>query len=116
MLTIDLIAEIAHEANAAYCRSIGDITQPHWLGAPDWQQESAMDGVTSILDGSVTSPEQSHENWMALKLIDGWKFGATKDTTLKTHPNLLPYSELSPEQRTKDEIFFRIVRALTNIE
>ena len=31
------IAMLCHSINAAYCRSLGDDTQPSWDDAPDWQ-------------------------------------------------------------------------------
>lgn len=116
MLKIELIAEIVHEANAAYCRSIGDNSQPTWAAAPDWQKESAIDGVESILSGDVWSPEDSHDNWLALKEVEGWTYGAVKDTTLKTHPCMLPYNKLPGEQKVKDKIFFALVKALMAVE
>ena len=39
------IASICHEANRAYCLSIGDESQPEWATAPDWQRVSAINGV-----------------------------------------------------------------------
>ena len=39
------IARICHEANAAYCLSLGDTSQTDWDNAPDWQKKSAINGV-----------------------------------------------------------------------
>jgi hypothetical protein len=40
-----LIAMVAHEVNKAYCQSIGDNSQPTWREAPEWQTDSAINGV-----------------------------------------------------------------------
>lgn len=105
------IAQIVHEANRAYCQTIGDDSQVAWLNAPEWQRSSAVDGVVGILDGRITRPEQSHENWLAEKERTGWKFGPVKDADKKEHPCFVPYSELPAAQKVKDAIFFGIVKA-----
>jgi len=109
----NLIAKICHNVNRAYCESIGDHSQPHWDVAPDWQKESAVDGVEFHLANEV-SPEQSHENWMEHKEKDGWSYGDVKDAVKKTHPCMLPYDELPVEQRTKDHLFKAIVDSFKN--
>lgn len=105
------IANIVHEANRAYCRTLGDESQVSWYDAPEWQRASAINGVEGILNGTITKPEQSHESWLAEKERTGWKYGPVKDSEKKEHPCFVPYGELPPEQQTKDAIFFSIVRA-----
>lgn len=103
--TVELLAKLSHEINRAYCAAVGDNSQVEWDDAPDWQKGSARAGVRAVLNGEATSPEQQHELWMKLKLDEGWVFGATKDPEMKTHPCLLPYEKLPPEQRAKDHLF-----------
>lgn len=62
------IAKTCHEVNKAYCESIGDNSQPDWKGAPEWQKNSAINGVDFHISNDVT-PEQSHQNWMKDKLF-----------------------------------------------
>jgi hypothetical protein len=105
------IAEVTHTANKAYCESIGDHSQVGWEFAPDWQKNSAVNGVNGVLlDGR--GPERSHEGWMAEKIAAGWVYGATKDPEAKTHPCLVPYAELPPEQKRKDSLFVTIVNTM----
>lgn len=106
------IARVCHEANRAFCVSLGDESQPGWDDAPEWQQESARCGVYGILTGEITSPEDSHVSWSRQKLDDGWRYGEVKDPEAKTHPCLVPYDRLPHEQQTKDHIFHAIVRAM----
>ena len=112
MTDILLIAKVCHDANREYCALSGDHTQVMWYSAPDWQRESAIDGVTHALDNPNAGPEDSHQNWWAGKIADGWKYGEVKDPVAKTHPCMVPYSKLPEFQRKKDALFLAIVRAL----
>ena len=110
-MTAQDIARIVHEANRAYCQTIGDDSQVSWGTSPDWQRESAVKGVEGILSGAISTPEQSHESWLAEKARTGWTYGPVKDAEKKEHPCFVPYAQLPPEQQVKDAIFFAIVKA-----
>jgi hypothetical protein len=112
-VNVEQIARIAHEANRAYCLSIGDESQWPWDIAADWQRDSAICGVMATLT-SNGGPAEQHRNWMAHKEADGWKYGPVKDPGKKEHPCMVPYHELPVEQRAKDHLFQGVVRALYN--
>jgi hypothetical protein len=112
MLSTYQIARIAHEVNRAYCKALGDNTQPSWEHAPDWQQRSALDGVAFHVMTPDASPSASHDNWLEQKRIEGWQYGPVKNAETKEHPCFLPYESLPLEQRAKDFIFKAVVRAI----
>ena len=105
---VNLVAKICHEVNRAYCRSLGDESQVSWDEAPDWQKDSAINGVNFHLNNDRT-PEESHESWLAQKEAEGWKYGPVKDVDKKEHPCFVPYSELPAEQKAKDYLFKAVV-------
>lgn len=107
-----LAAKTAHEVNRAYCYALGDYSQPFWDDAPDWQKDSVVAGVKAILANPDTTSEQSHANWYAYKLAEGWSYGPVKDPEKKLHPCMVAYSELPAEQRVKDHLFGAAVRAV----
>lgn len=108
MTDIVQIAKVAHNVNRAYCKSIGDDSQPVWEDAPTWQQESAINGVRFHLTAD-RSPEDSHNSWMKQKSDEGWVWGLNKDAEKKTHPCMVPYGDLPIEQRVKDYLFKAVV-------
>jgi len=105
------IARVCHEANRGWCAANGDLSQPAWDDAPEWQRESAVLGVTGILEGRITRPEESHESWLAQKVADGWVYGEVKNPAAKQHPCMVAYAEIPEDQRQKDAIFFGVVRS-----
>jgi len=111
-MKVEQIAEICHEANRVYCKSIGDNSQPTWADAPDWQKKSAIAGVKYHMENPNSLPEDSHNSWLREKEADGWSYGDVKDPVAKTHPCFVPYAELPIEQQKKDHLFLNIVRAL----
>lgn len=109
---VEAIAKACHEHNAAFCRSIGDDSQPTWEAAPEWQRNSAVAGVMLHVCDADASPSASHDSWMAQKLAEGWKHGDVKDVEAKTHPCIVPFEQLPPEQQFKDVLFKQTVHAL----
>jgi hypothetical protein len=115
-LTVEEIANVAHQINKAYCAAIGDLSQPEWELAPDWQRQSAINGVKAHIDSGLTMlPEDSHISWMKQKESEGWIYGEVKDAEKKTHPCMVPYQALSIEQRTKDYLFREVVHTLVKL-
>lgn len=105
------LARLAHEVNRAYCASLGDLSQPRWEDAPEWQRTSAIAGVEFTLANPEAPPSASHESWLKQKRADGWAYGPEKDPERKLHPCFVPYDQLPPEQRAKDYLFQGVVRA-----
>jgi len=106
------VARIAHEINAAYCRALGDDSQPEWDNAPDWQKDSAVNGVKFHLEHPDSTPEDSHKSWLKQKEAEGWKYGKVKNAETKEHPCFVPYDELPTENKAKDYLFKQVVASL----
>lgn len=107
---LEACAQACHEVNRAYCRALGDYSQLPWDHAPDWQKKSAIDGMKGALEGNT--PEQQHEQWLADKVRDGWTHGIVKNAEEKTHPCLVSYDKLPPEQQAKDHLFITTAKSV----
>jgi len=112
MLSIEKIAQVCHEANKAYCETLGDMSQLPWNAAPEWQTKSAIDGVIFHIKNPGATPGRSHDNWLKTKAAEGWSYGPVKDTQKKEHPCFVEYSDLPAEQKAKDALFIAVVGAL----
>jgi hypothetical protein len=110
-MTTEQIAKVCHEANRAYCETLGDESQLGWEEAAEWQRDSAIKGVQFALDNPFASVSMQHESWLKEKAAAGWKYGPEKDAEKKTHPCFVPYSQLPLEQRVKDFLFKAVVKA-----
>lgn len=109
---VERIAKVCHEANRAFCATNGDFSHAEWEDAPEWQKDSAREGVRTALRNPNLTSEDMHIEWMKSKIDDGWTYGPTKDAEAKTHPCILPYDALDEADRAKDGLFMNIVRAL----
>jgi hypothetical protein len=115
-MNINDIARVCHEANRAYCQTIGDYSQATWDSAPQWQKDSAVLGVQHVAendrDDAPCQPEDSHNSWLAEKRRDGWVYGPVKNPEAKQHPCCVPYEDLPEDQKRKDVLFLAVARAL----
>lgn len=55
-----------------------------------------------LLELTEKIAENVHENWSAGRLADGWVYGETRNDEKKTTPCLVPYSELTEEEKEYD--------------
>ena len=69
---IEEIARVCHEVNRAYCAGTGDTSQVAWEQAPQWQRDSACNGVRYALTNAGATPESMHDSWLAEKRAAGW--------------------------------------------
>jgi len=111
-MTIEQIARICHDANASLCASVGDFSQTSWGEAPEWQRESAINGVEFHLAHPDAPASATHDSWLKEKVESGWVYGEVKDADARTHPCIVPFEQLPPEQQAKDHLFRGIVNAL----
>jgi RyR domain len=54
-----------------------------------------------------------HRRWIASRGVAGWRFGATQSESERTHPSMIPWSQLTEAERMKDrEVIREIPRVL----
>ncbi|HSO98319.1 MAG TPA: RyR domain-containing protein [Solirubrobacteraceae bacterium] len=107
---VERVAQVVHEANRAWDQARGVPCGPPWENAPAWQREAALKDVRLAIAGAP--PSQLHETWRAHKLAQGWTSGAVKDPTAKTDPMLVPFTDLSSQDRRTPELIAAVARTL----
>ena len=55
-----------------------------------------------IMELAETLAKNTHEVWAAGRLAHGWKYGEKRDDSRKETPCLVPYEELSEEEKDYD--------------
>jgi hypothetical protein len=56
--------------------------------------------------------ETEHARWVAERLLSGWRPAAVRDNRLMLHPDIVPWSALTPEKQSRDA---DQVRAATHV-
>ena len=46
--------------------------------------------------------ENAHDHWATLRMKQGWAWGAERNDTEKTHPDLVPYQDLADSEKEYD--------------
>lgn len=98
------IAEVRHIGWVAYQIAAG---QDYNEEINEDQLKSLMDGIDYLEQyerehGRFPTPEENHNNWMQMKVSQGWVYGEIKDFDKKTHPDLVPFDELLDIEKRKD--------------
>lgn len=113
--TTEQIARVAWAVKQAMQDILGDahVSPPWWtISAAD---KAEFLGAVKLALGGIT-PRQLHESWMAYKFASGWRYGEKVDDVEKTHPYLVDWDQLTPQQRDKDRMFCAVARCLGNRE
>ena len=65
---------------------------------------SAVELPPSLLELTEQLAQQVHENWAAGRLAEGWVYGEVRDDERRTTPCLVPYDQLSEEEKAYDRV------------
>jgi ryanodine receptor 2 len=69
---------------------------PRPIDTDDVELEPALDRLLEQL------AEHVHDLWAEARLGEGWTYGRRRDDVAKTHPGLVPYAELTDEEKAYD--------------
>jgi hypothetical protein len=106
------IARVMHESVRAWQKANGQASSPSWSRAPKWMRDASREAVLWRLDNPAAPASAQHDQWAAEKKAAGWKFGKTKNGVKKTHPMLVPYSDLPEVERRKDAMVGALIDSL----
>ena len=108
---MERLCKTVHEALRAFDAGVGK-PKPSWARAPKWMKQATRESIDHVLEFRDQNPGAQHEQWVRAKEQAGWKYGPVKDGRKKTHPLLIPFSELPPHEQRKDAILIALVRAI----
>lgn len=107
------IAKAAHYANALVCDVLNDGMEPlPWEATTEDYKNILINDVAMVLSTPNPTPEQYHENWLKVKRSEGWIYGEKKNDETKEHPFLVPYNQLTVNQRVNYSVFVSFVKSL----
>jgi len=68
----------------------------------DGQDLSIFDKIKNDETFIEKLSEMEHRRWMAERFMDGWRFGDKRNNKKKIHNLLVPYNQLSDQEKSKD--------------
>ena len=68
----------------------------------DTSEINLRDIDSSILELGEKIAENVHDVWAVGRIKEGWSYGETRNDEKKTHPCLVPYSELTDTEKEYD--------------
>jgi len=63
---------------------------------------STTDLPPALLQLQEQLAKNTHEVWASQRIVDGWRWGASRDDQRKEHPCLVPYEELPESEKQYD--------------
>jgi hypothetical protein len=92
------LGEPDKEDNRAAARRMNKVLAVAGLTLSDDPTKQATDLPTNL----EPMAEAEHNGWMAQRARSGWSWAAVRDDNAKHHPSMLPYGELSEQEKEKD--------------
>ena len=111
MVPWDVLPEPLRESNRQQADDLGaKLRAVRCSAVPmlDWD-EPLFEFTTAEIESLAV---REHERWMAARQQDGWRPGPRKDADAKTHPCLVPYDQLPPDDQEKDRHAVRQIPAM----
>ena len=69
---------------------------PHPLDLSGIKLPDELETLTEHLARNI------HEVWAQSRMSQGWRYGEKRNDDLKTHPSLIPYEQLSEQEKQYD--------------
>jgi len=71
---------------------------PNPIDTTDVELSEELLGLVELL------AENTHDNWSAGRIAEGWTYGPVRNDGLKQHPCLIPYNELPDSEKEYDRV------------
>lgn len=117
-LILSIIAKTAHQVYRSVVMACEKDDQGVPVGFPTWDelgpnfQAGAVQEVARLIAQGCDAAA-AHASWMAEAQADGWMYNRFHSVELKMHPRLVPFRELSEQDRLRCGIFAAVAAALT---
>jgi len=105
-------AEVVQEVVKTFSHFAKIEEVPSYKDLDPISRESLINSVAFITDNNITENKPIHDIWLEKMLKMGWTYGKDFDLEKKTHPSLVPFSNLPPEERAVDKLFRSVLKSI----
>lgn len=107
------VYEAARVENAAAGRPINP--EPWERRPPEFRRMMIRAVAKQCGPKRSRSPKALHEAWVRAYTRMGWRYGPIRNTSLKRHPDLVPFHELGRLEREKDWVYLKLCEIAARI-
>ncbi|WP_299262893.1 hypothetical protein [uncultured Psychrosphaera sp.] len=110
---ITSLAEVCHGVLQQYAKPFGHELKA-WAELDNKEQQHYIGRIAQYMlypDAKVSAP---HDAWSMRMKLNGWKYGAELDANKLTHPNIIDFEIMEPEQQAQDYIIYGLVKETLN--
>jgi len=99
--------ELPEDLRAANRAQVEDV--PAKLAAIGCELGATSEDFTFTDEEIEMLARREHDRWMAERMYRGWTYGPYRDDQRKCHDRLVPWAELTEEDREKDRVAVRAI-------
>lgn len=110
---ITLLAETCHGILQQYAKPFGHELKD-WSELSNKEHQHYIGRIAHFMlypDAKVSAP---HEAWSMRMKLNGWRYGGELDAKKLTHPNIIDFELMEPEQQAQDYIIYGLVKETFN--
>lgn len=112
---LEIAAKTAHSVLQCVNRKFNCKELPAWEQTLTWYRASMVKHIEYIIYHNY-KPSRIHDKWIKRKIGFGLKYGKELDWNKKTHPLLVPFTELPVEERMKLDLIKAAVMPFRKID
>jgi hypothetical protein len=103
-------AEFVYEAARLQAIAVNAPVIPeHWHEREEAFRTQFLEVIEMMCgDNRKTSPEELHDDWVRAYENMGWVYGEVRDPIVKTHPDMVSFSDLEQREQDKDAVFVHL--------
>ena len=110
-----LASKTCYQSIRYFSQSLGDYDREDWVETQDWERNSTIGSVKAVFSNPECLPVDVHEAWLVEMKSGGWVRGDVESYMKREHPGIVPYCDLSSDQKDKYRLLISVAVSVINM-